>query len=148
MAKSQNSNGKVAFIDPYIRVRNVGRSVDWYKRMLGFKVGMAMPEKKKPAFVRLHVDGPNGAALMVGDGSNPMSGRKVPKAIAEALAARKAQKVVSFYYRVDKGIDDLFRSVRRKKAKVVLPIQDMDYGMREFTIRDPDGYEVSVGQGM
>lgn len=146
MTKSRTTNGKVTFIDPYIRVRNVGRSADWYKRMLGFEVGMAMPDKKRPAFVRMHVDGPAGAALMVGDGSDPMSGKKVPKAISEAMAARKAQRVVSFYYRVDKGIDDLFRSVKRKKAKVVLPLQDMDYGMREFTILDPDGYEVSVGQ--
>jgi uncharacterized glyoxalase superfamily protein PhnB len=146
MAKRRTTNGKIEFIDPYIRGRDVGRSADWYKRMLGFRVEMAMPDKRKPAFIRMSANGPTGAALMVGDGSDPMSGRKAPKATAEAMAARKAQKVVSFYYRVDKGIDDLFRSVKRKKAKVTAPVHDMDYGMREFTIRDPDGYEVSVGQ--
>ncbi len=134
----------VTFVDPTIRVKNVTRSADWYKRMFGLRVGMAMPDNKKPAFIRLV--NPNGAAFMISDGSDTTTGRKASKAIVDAVAARKAQRVVSFYYRVDKDIDALFRSVKRKGAKVVSPIQDMPYGMREFTIRDPDGYEVGVGQ--
>lgn len=135
---------KLTFVDPYIRVKNVPRSAQWYRSMLGLKVGMAMPENKRPTFVRLIA--PSGMALMISDGSDPMSNKKAPKATTDAIAARKAQRVVTFYYRVDKDIDSLFRSVRRKGAKVVSQPQDMPYGMREFAVRDPDGYEVAVGQ--
>ena len=134
----------VTYVDPHIRVKNVSRSADWYKRMFGLKVGMAMPDNKKPAFVRLINQ--KDAAVMISDGADTTTGRKAPKAIVDAVAARKAQRVVSFYYRVDRDIDALFVSVKRKGAKVVSPIQDMPYGMREFTIHDPDGYEVGVGQ--
>lgn len=136
----------VQFVDPTINVKNVARATDWYRRMLGFKVAMAMPEKsKKPSFVRLVNDA--GAAIMIGDGSDPMAQRKAPKATTEAIASRKAPKVVGFYFRVDKDIDPLFRSVKRKGAKVVSPPTDMPYGMREFHLQDPDGYNVGVGQG-
>ena len=136
---------KVQYVDPYIRVKNVSRAADWYTRMLGLRVEMAMPDAKKPAFVRLTS---GTMALMIGDGSDAMTGRKAPKATTEAIAARKAQRVVSFYFRVDKDIGNLFRSVRRKGAKVVAPLQTMPYDMREFTIRDPDGFDVTVGQSV
>ena len=34
----------------------------------------------------------------------------------------------------------------KDKASVVRPIARMPYGMREFTIRDPNGYELRFGQ--
>lgn len=136
----------VQFVDPTINVKNVSRAAEWYRRMLGLKVAMTMPENsKKPSFVRLVNDA--GAAIMIGDGSDPMAQRKPSKATSEAIASRKAPKVVSFYFRVDKDIDALYRSAKRKGAKVLSPPTDMPYGMREFHLRDPDGYDVGVGQG-
>ena len=70
----------------------------------------------------------------------------VSKATADAIASRKAQRVVSLYFRVDKDVDALYRSARRKGAKVLSPPTDMPYGMREFHLRDPDGYDVAVAQ--
>lgn len=137
---------KITFVDPLIRVRNVRRAASWYRRMLGLKVEMAMPNRSKPVFVRMTAGDPNGVAIMISDGSDPTTGRKAPKSVAGAIGARKAQRVVSFYYRVDRGINALFESVRRKRATIVSPPQTMPYGMREFTLRDPDGYEVQVGQ--
>ena len=145
-AKRKPAKSKVTMIDPYIRVQNVSRSADWYKRMLGMQIEMAMPDEKKPAFVRMNSGNPDGVALMISDGSDPMSGKKAPASVTSAMAARKAQKVVSFYFRVDKKIDTLFESAKRKKVKIDQPIMNMDYGMREFSMRDPDGYLVSVGQ--
>ncbi len=145
-AKRKPATSKVTMIDPYIRVKNVARSVDWYKRMLGMQIEMAVPNKKNPAMVRMNAGNPDGVALMIGDGSDPMTGKKAPTSVTSAIAARKAQKVVSFYFRVDKKIDSLFESAKRKKAKIDQPIMNMDYGMREFSMRDPDGYLVSVGQ--
>ena len=133
----------VKAIDPWIRVKNVGRSAEWYRRMLGFQVEMAIPDAKSPRFVRLS----NGdAALMISDGSDAMSGKRAPKATVEAIAARKVPRVISFYFRVDDGVDALYRSVRRKGAKIVQPPTDQPYGERDIILKDPDGYEVGVGQ--
>jgi uncharacterized glyoxalase superfamily protein PhnB len=133
----------VKFVDPNIRVKNVVRAAEWYQRMLGLKIEMAMPDKKKPAWVRLT----NGQiALMISDGSDPVSGKAAPKLTTEAIAARKAQRVVSLYFRVDDGIDALYRSAKRKGAKISMELADQSYGMREFAMKDPDGYEVAVGQ--
>ena len=145
-AKRKPATSKVTMIDPYIRVKDVARSVDWYKRMLGMQIEMAVPNKKNPAMVRMNAGDPDGVALMIGDGSDPMSGKKAPASVTSAIAARTAQKVVSFYFRVDKKIDSLFESAKRKKANIDQPIMNMDYGMREFSMIDPDGYLIAVGQ--
>ena len=43
------------------------------------------------------------------------------------------------------GIDALFDSVK-SKARVVMPLKDQFYGMREFGIEDPDGYVIFAAQ--
>ena len=115
----------VKWVDPSIVVKNVAKSVAWYRQMLGMKVEMAMPDPKQPTFVRLT----NGqVAIMLSDGSNPMAPRRrIPAATAQAVAARKAQRVVYFYFRVDDGVDALYRSVRRKGAKIERPLAEQPY---------------------
>ncbi len=137
---------KVRQIDSYIRVKNVARSADWYKRMLGLKVAMAMPNQKKPSFVRLNGGDASGFAIMIGDGSDPTSGKKAPKSVSDAISARKAQRVVSLYITVDKDVDGLHNSMKRRRVKIDSPPEDMPYGMREFRVRDPEGYEVAIGR--
>jgi uncharacterized glyoxalase superfamily protein PhnB len=44
-----------------------------------------------------------------------------------------------------RGIDALFRAVDGK-ARVVMPLKDQFYGMREFGITDPDGYVIFFAQ--
>jgi uncharacterized glyoxalase superfamily protein PhnB len=43
------------------------------------------------------------------------------------------------------GIDALFAAVK-DRAPVEMPLTDQFYGMREFTIKDPDGYVVIFAQ--
>jgi uncharacterized glyoxalase superfamily protein PhnB len=43
------------------------------------------------------------------------------------------------------GIDALFAAVK-DRAPVEMPLTDQFYGMREFTITDPDGYVVIFAQ--
>lgn len=50
------------------------------------------------------------------------------------------------YIHVDgKGIDELWEKVK-DKAEVCFPVQDFDYGMREFGIYDNNGYLLQFGQ--
>ncbi len=140
--KRKPAKTKITFIDPFLRVKDVKRSADWYKRLLGFETAMALPSKSKPTFVRMI--SPGGAAIMIGDGGDSMTGKKAPANVKKAIASRKAQRVVSLYLRVPSGINALYENTR-KRAKVVQPLTTQPYGMREFALQDPDGYEVGIG---
>ena len=130
--------------DPHIRVKDVARAAEWYSRMLGLKVEMAMPDKKAPAFVRLGNDA--GVAMMISNGGDPMKGKPPTKVVSAAIGARKAQHVVDIYYRVDTDIKKLYSSVKRKGAKISQELTEQPYGMLDFAMKDPDGYTVNVGQ--
>ena len=134
----------IKYADPHIRVKNVGRAVEWYTRMLGLKVEMILPDKKSPTFARLGNDA--GVAVMISDGGDAMKGKPAPKLVAAAISAKKAQRVVSIYYRVDQDIKKLYSSVKRKGAKVSQELVEQPYGMLEFELKDPDGYAVGIGQ--
>lgn len=131
-------------LDVTIITKNVPRSAEWYQRMLGLKVEMAVPDKKKPSWVRLKAS-PTGPAVMIGDGVDPFTGKKATKTTLEAVAARKAPKVISFYFTVDADIAKLYSSVKRKGAKITQELIQQQYGMTDFEMQDPDGYVVGVG---
>ena len=132
-------------LDVTINVKNVPRAAEWYQRMLGLKPEMAIPDKKEPVWVRLKA-GDTGPAIMIGDGSDPFTGKKARKTTVDAVAARKAQKVISFYFTVDTDIEKLYASVKRKGAKITQPLTQQSYGMKDFQMTDPDGYVVGIGQ--
>ena len=56
----------------------------------------------------------------------------------------KPQLTGSLYFRCD-DVNAFWESVK-DKAEVVYPIEDFDYGMREFAVRDNNGYLLQFGQ--
>lgn len=50
----------------------------------------------------------------------------------------------SFYFSID-TVDELWERLK-EKAKVAYPIENMEYGMREFAIYDNNGYVLQFGQ--
>jgi len=50
----------------------------------------------------------------------------------------------SFYFRCD-DVDAIWNRVK-DRAAVVYPVEDFEYGMREFAIRDNNGYILQFGQ--
>ncbi|HEY1270672.1 MAG TPA: VOC family protein [Terriglobales bacterium] len=49
----------------------------------------------------------------------------------------------SFYFRTD-AVDEWWSSLK-DRAEIVYPIENFDYGMREFAIRDNNGYCLQFG---
>ena len=43
------------------------------------------------------------------------------------------------------NVDDYWKLASEMRARVVSPIIDQDYGIRDFTIADPDGFGVRFG---
>jgi uncharacterized glyoxalase superfamily protein PhnB len=56
----------------------------------------------------------------------------------------KIQFTSSFYFHPD-NVEELWQQLK-DKATIVYPIEDFDYGMREFAIRDNNGYILQFGQ--
>jgi uncharacterized glyoxalase superfamily protein PhnB len=56
----------------------------------------------------------------------------------------KIQFTGSFYFHPE-NVDELWQQLK-DKATVVYPIENFDYGMREFAIRDNNGYILQFGQ--
>lgn len=56
----------------------------------------------------------------------------------------KIQFTGSFYFHAD-NVDQIWEQVK-DKATIVYPIENFDYGMREFAIRDNDGYILQFGE--
>jgi uncharacterized glyoxalase superfamily protein PhnB len=54
------------------------------------------------------------------------------------------RREVDLYVDVDQ-VDQLYASLR-DRVQIVVGLNDTDYGMREFIIRDPNGFWITFGQ--
>ena len=45
-------------------------------------------------------------------------------------------------------VDTLYEEYLKSGVKIVEPIEDMDYKMREFVIEDLNGYKIVIGKGI
>jgi uncharacterized glyoxalase superfamily protein PhnB len=108
---------------PMLWVNDIGQTVRFYEDLLGFKCvnrieQWACLRKDK---VELMLSTPNA--------HEPYD---------------KIQFTGSFYF-YPENVDELWATVK-DRATIVYPIENFDYGMREFAIRDNNGYILQFGQ--
>lgn len=108
---------------PVLWTKDFEATIDFYQRVLGFVCANRM--EVWASLIRDKVE------LMV---STPN----------DHEAFDKIQFTGSFYFRPD-NVDDLWQQLK-DQASVVYPIESFDYGMREFAIRDNNGYIRQFGQ--
>ncbi len=117
---------KFISIMPVLRVTDIRRSVNWYAKVLGFQ--------------------PQGIFTGDGDGENCF----VCAGDVEILLSTGSHLggppsfTGTIYVRVV-GVDALHESVC-DQAEIVWPLEDQEYGTREFGIRDPDGYILAFAE--
>ncbi|MGH9599167.1 MAG: VOC family protein [Terracidiphilus sp.] len=122
---------------PALRYRDATAAIEWLCSVLGFT--------RKAVY-----EGPNGtvghAELVLGGGMIMLGSQKDDeygrsfKSPAElgGVETRSAYIVVS-------NADAVYARAQAAGATIVRPIQDMDYGSREFGVKDPEGHSWSVG---
>ncbi len=106
--------------------RDLDRAIAWYADVLGFEPRGRQPDDGDGEHCFLHSAD---VELLLSTGSH--------------LGAAPAF-TGTLYFRVE-GVDELFAKVR-DRAEIVWPLETMDYGTREFGIRDPDGYVLAFAQ--
>jgi uncharacterized glyoxalase superfamily protein PhnB len=131
---------KFSDVTPNLIVSDIDRSLAFYRDALGFSVFATVPEDGPLVFAWMQRDGVNVFLNTVGS----------VKDEHPELAARPLGGTATIYIVVEadspaEGIDALF-DVVKTKARVIMPMKDQFYGMREFGIEDPDGYVIFAAQ--
>lgn len=103
-------------------VKDLNRAVEWYERVLGFKVEATWPPEN-PNYVHFEHDGGAIFGLMESE-HVPSHGR------------------FNFYI---PNVDDLWKKIK-DQVEVVEELFDTAYGSRKFTILDIDGNELGFVQ--
>jgi catechol 2,3-dioxygenase-like lactoylglutathione lyase family enzyme len=111
---------------PVLRVADLQMAVDWYTQMLGFQVVWRSPMDGGGENCLLQA-GP--IELMLSTGAH-LGG---PPALTGTL-----------FFHVD-GVEELFARIRNQ-VEVVWPLEDQEYGTREFGVRDSDGYLLAFAE--
>jgi uncharacterized glyoxalase superfamily protein PhnB len=124
-------------IIPALRYHNAPAAIDWLCQVLGFEKKAVYP-------------GPNGTIghaeltlgggmIMLGSQKDDAYGRgfKSPDEVG-GVETRSSYVVV-------KDADAAYARAQAAGATIVRPIENMEYGSREFSLRDPEGHSWSVG---
>ena len=119
-------------LSPTLAVRNMKKTIEFYKNSLGFKMGMAFPDMDNPQYADLSKDG---MVLMF-----------IPAEDAGIGSEEKLGTGVNMYMQIDGDIDDYYNELKSNGVKIAIEIQDEPFGIRNFTIEDVDGYKLTFNQ--
>jgi len=108
---------------PMLRVHRIDETIAFYRDLLGFNCVNQM----------------EGWACLEKDGVEIMFA--TPN---EHEPFDKPQFTGSLYFRID-DVDTLWEKLK-DKTSIVYPIENFDYGMREFAVRDNNGYCLQFGK--
>ena len=102
-AKAEGMN----WVNPYLIVKDVKGTLDFYQRVFGFKTGVTMPDKEGNL---MHAEMQHKDCVIMLGSEAPEQGQKSPKTLAGSP--------VSFYLYVD-DVDNFFEKVKKDVPEVV-----------------------------
>jgi uncharacterized glyoxalase superfamily protein PhnB len=124
-------------IMPAMRYRDAKASIEWLCTVLGFTRHAAY---EGPDGKIMHAELTlGGGMIMLGQARDDEHGNRFKT--PDELGGAETRSV----YIVVADADAVFARAQAAGAKVVRPLQDMEYGSREFTVKDPEGHSWSVG---
>lgn len=115
---------------PILLVKDVVASANWYRDKCGFTINNVYGE---PPFF----------AIIDRDGYFLMFAKCKPENIIPNW--KLVEKTSNVYFWVD-NVDELFREFSDAGATIDYGLSIRDYGVKEFGINDPDGYDIAFGQ--
>jgi uncharacterized glyoxalase superfamily protein PhnB len=120
-------------VTPHVTLKNSREAIEFYKKALGAKVLMIFPtpDGKNTMHATIQI---GNSVLMIGDERPPWTCKS-----AESLDASP----VSFYVYVPNA-DEAFKQAVAAGASVTMPVEDMFWGDRCGTLKDPFGYSWTI----
>lgn len=114
---------KIESVSPILSVDDLAESMDFYCRVLGFDLAWSWGE-------------PPDISAVCRDG--------VEITLTQRPGAKPAG--AAHVYLGGSGVDDCYAALVDARVRIVVPIGDRPYGMRDFRMADPSGNELSIGQ--
>lgn len=130
---------KISKLTPNLEVRDVKSTVTFYQAVLGFTLVMAVPSTQDAIDESFRSDKEYVYALVKKDGIELMFQQTDSfKQDVELARGLPIGASVSFYMEVSR-LDDFFISIKDKVDVLTAPKKAW-YGMREFYLKDTNGY--------
>jgi uncharacterized glyoxalase superfamily protein PhnB len=120
---------KVKHLFPMLATENIQQTIDFYTLNLGFEIQGKYPEEN-PCWVSLS----SGDAEIAFNTPNAHTDYEKPVLTG------------SIYLNVE-NIDELWERLK-ERVEIVYEIENFGYGMREFGIKDCNGYILNLGQNI
>jgi len=121
---------KLRGLAPILETKDLKETVEYYKTVLGFGCEGFYPEGDNPWWAEMKRDE---VAIM-------LTSRR-----SDSDYAKPA--LTGSIYLYPNNVDEIWEELK-DKADVSYEIETFDYGMREFAIRDCNGYLLQFGQGV
>jgi uncharacterized glyoxalase superfamily protein PhnB len=130
-------NALKSTIFPALRYKDAPAAMEWLSNVLGCtKHAVYANEDGTIAHAELAL---GGGIIMLGSTKDDEHGKRF-----RSPEETGGVETCSVYITVADA-DAVYARAQSAGAEIVRPIQDMDYGSREFAIRDPEGHSWSVG---
>jgi len=114
---------------PILATEDLAATIEFYETHLGFKCCGKYPQED-----------PCWASLINGDSEIAFS---VPE---DTRSFEKTEAYCTIYLVVE-NVDEVYENLR-DKVEIAYPVNNHDYGMREFGIRDCNGYILHIGENI
>ncbi len=122
-------------IFPFLRYHDAAAAIDWLERAFGFERLMVAPGPDE-SIAHAQLACGQGVIMLSSVRDDDPLGLKSPRDLAGVSQG--------IYVHVD-DVDAHHQLATAADAEIVFPLQDTDYGSREYTARDPEGYLWSFG---
>jgi catechol 2,3-dioxygenase-like lactoylglutathione lyase family enzyme len=127
-------------VAPFLLVKDLSRSIAFYTDVLGFTIGE--PWGDPPYFAMAERDG---LTIMLHQVQPPLRVR--PNGGTRGAAGAGPTADTWDLYLWCRDAEALFEDFKNRGAEVVYePVVQPDYTMKEFALRDADGYVLAFGQ--
>lgn len=121
-------------LTPNLIVANVERSIAFYRDVLGFTVGMQVPDESPLVF----------AGMQCGDIEIFLNDPKAAVAEYPAFFDKPIGGTLTLFIHVV-GIRKMHDELQGK-VNIVMPLEKKWYGVTEFAVTDPDGYIITFAE--
>jgi uncharacterized glyoxalase superfamily protein PhnB len=126
--------------------KDLKKTIAFYKDLLGFELEQCWPDEKAPMWANLMM---GSQSVMVGQSmpgdsagqfcAGDPAAEKRFREIADDLAKNKSGVGIATYVMVP-DVDKYHAALVKKGVAIVTPPKSQFYGIRDITVRDPDGF--------
>jgi catechol 2,3-dioxygenase-like lactoylglutathione lyase family enzyme len=125
---------RFASVTPNLLVRDVKKSTEFYRDVLGFTMGETVPDQEPFVFVWMKRD----------EVSVFLNDIKAAEHDYPPAATLPAGGTAALFFIISDV--DAYHALVAPKANVIMPLKTQFYGMREFAVTDPDGHIITFAE--